>query len=283
MTDSEAPKPHTAPAKKGCLAAVLVTLVLLAGIATAVYRYCPWQKYLVPIEEEQKKLEALQQRLTLLEELVKEEKAVIQTSGETTTEPLNEEIEKLKARIDAKESKESKDEHTTQKAIAALFAYWDVRDVSDQGRPFTAQLDTLRLAAEQDDGALALIEKIAPYANKGAPPLATLREELVAAEKNIPSPEEETAVPSFLATLKKRLRPLIFIHPVRDPRLISVEQALAAHNANEALEIVNTLPDSIRISLEPWRLRLDARVNLDAALKSLMTYYSRLPEPRAAL
>ncbi|MDD4615934.1 MAG: hypothetical protein PHW76_02300 [Alphaproteobacteria bacterium] len=191
--------------------------------------------------------------------------------------PLDDELRKLKEMVESVEGQEMRAAH---KEIAAAFACWDLRDEAQRGGSFDVQLAALREASD-DPKVEEMALRLVPYAAGGTLTLPQLREELLIAEKNAPSPSEgETN--SIVAKLKKLLEPLISVKLVHDPRFSEVEIALERGDVAGSLEALRVLPQELQPGLDKLKKHMEERADLDSTIKALTTYFMTVPAQRSA-
>jgi hypothetical protein len=156
-----------------------------------------------------------------------------------------------------------------------------LREAVQTGQAFAVPLTLLQKAAADDAVLPALCARLSPYADKGLPTLAQLREVLIAGEDAVVAP---VAVPADADLTHWRdhwqdhvrgvLQHLISVHPARDPALAPVEAALASQTGAAALQDFNALPVETQKSLAEWKEKLRARVETDATLDEMNAHFT---------
>ncbi|MDD3371863.1 MAG: hypothetical protein PHE27_08590 [Alphaproteobacteria bacterium] len=249
---------------------IALVLVCIGGLALIVLTKT---NVVSSVRTEAADVEALSQRVDVLE---KQFNALVQVSPSPSENgvsvSLGEELKRLKEQV---EGSEDHQKQIAQSVVASAFAFWDLREAAMQGRPFALQLETLRVSAVGDSVAAELMSRLALYAEKGVPTLASLRETLILEEKNAPA--ESEASRSLWTRVKAFLRPLISFGRVHDSRFADLEKALGDGDAVRALEASKALPDNILVQLTEWRALLQTRVDFENAMKSLAARFLASP------
>jgi len=283
MTKTEIPPAPVLPkAQKECrpkkfcflLRALAVLLLAIAGALMLVR--CPW---FAPMQASpnvaalEKRIAVLETRVTALTEIPP---AVPSAGGtnETSDASLSESVKNLQAQVAAMDSKGSVSQQATHNLIAAAFAFLDVRDAAQQGQPFGPALAALRAASGDDATLNAQIEKLAPYAETPAPTFGQLREMLAKEELSLTEDKAADINASLSDRVKNILRPLISFHPLHDPQVVALEQALDNKDAEKASQAYKLLPDESQKKLSPWHAKLEARAELDRELRVLTVYFT---------
>ncbi len=185
----------------------------------------------------------------------------------------------------------------TRSDQALLLALGQLRAAVEGGRPFTAELDTVKTLAHQRPelaGALGGLEKSAP---EGVATVASLAQRF--RQDVAPSLLREPAEPegdSLGARILGKLRSLVVIRHVgsgatgsSDPVSAAVakaETALGSEDLGGAVAALEDLPEPDRAPAQSWltaaQRRLDAEAALDQATKSLTARLTAAPAPSAA-
>ncbi len=290
MTPTEKTPLPSEPAPRACgwrktrWACRFLTAAVLVGLGAAGVLYCPLVTPFISALPKPPELTALEQRMDILEKRLNEpheqEAAVTPPapSAPVDTISASDVVKTFETRLAQIESKNAQDRQATQKLIAETLAFWDLRQTVQEGRAFTSQLEALLAASSGDAVAAELLAKLAPYANVPTPVLPRLREALTVAETETPAPvaTQDTAA-SWWARIKAALQPLVAVRPLLDPRFAAVENALDSGEAPAALNAVRALPDDVRQSLAAWQAKLESRVAIDDALKTLSAHFTAPP------
>jgi hypothetical protein len=185
----------------------------------------------------------------------------------------------------------------TRSDQALLLALGQLRAAIDIGRPFTAELDTVKsLAHERPElaGALGGLEKSAA---QGVATVASLAQRF--RQEVAPSLLREPAEPesdSLGARILGKLRALVVIRHVgsgaagsSDPVSAAVakaETALGSEDLGSAVAALEDLPEQARAPAQSWlnaaHRRLDAETALDQATKNLTARLTAAAAPSAA-
>ena len=273
MTNSEniSSSPNACCVKKGprCFR-ILLGIALVAAAGYVALACISWQTPVGVVESG--KLGAIEQRLDAVEKQLGSAVPTQATGSPIPLGPLTEEVDKLKAQV---ENKDSQNQMIAQKFIAEAFAFWDLREAVRGGLSFAPQLAALRTAAAGNAQILDVAAKLDAYALVPPLTIAQLRESFAAEAKTAASPAVEPI--SVWEKIKALLAPLISMQPLHDPRFASVERALEFGNAAAALEAVRALPDDLQKGLATWQAKLEARIALDDAVQALATRFTTPP------
>ena len=278
---SSEPTPRACGRRKIRWACRLLTAALLIGFGAAGVLYCPLATPFLPPPTKPPERGALEQRVALLETRLNaphEQAPTIAPPATSEPSALTETVKNLETRLAQVENKNGQERQATQKLIAAAFAFWDLRQTIQEGRAFAPQREALLAASSGDAVAAEELAKLAPYAATATPVLPRLREALTAAEAEIPAPVvTQDAAASWWARIRAALQPLVAVRSLHEPRFAALENALDSGDASAALDAVQALPDETRQGLTAWQAKLEARMAIDDALKTLSAHFTAPP------
>ena len=190
------------------------------------------------------KIEEIDQRLAAVEKQLGTAVPAQATGAPIPLGPLTEEVDKLKAQV---ENKDSQGQMVAQKFVAEAFAFWDLREAVRGGQSFAPQLATLRTAAAGNAEILDLAAKLDPFALLPPLTIAQLRDSFATEAKAATASSTEPV--TFLDRLKAMFAPLISVRALHDARFAAVEKTLDSGDAEAALEAVRALPHDLQKGL----------------------------------
>jgi hypothetical protein len=270
--------PDACGKKKHCFVLILSAFVLLATFGYAAILHYPQPGVLVPVAQNPPDFSVLERRIDALETQIKALNEPVPASQAASDSPsLSDEVRTLKAQI---QNKDAQDRQTMQKFVAAAFAFWDLRELAEDGRIFVPQFAALRAVSADDPEISEWVAKLEPYAAVATPTLTQLRDSLALEEKAAPAPVAEGENSTFMSRIMALLRPLVSVRPLHDPRFADLEKALDSGDAAAAIEALNALPDDVRKSLAAWQSKLGARASLDTILLALEARFTTPSSPR---
>jgi len=277
MTNSEnksSPTSSCCSGKGGKSFRILVGVSLIIFAAYAALGLRPVKNFGV---SEATKIDEVDQRLAAVEKQLGAAVPAQATGAPIPLGPLTEEVDKLKAQV---ENKDSQTQMVAQKFVAEAFAFWDLRDAVRIGQPFAPELAILRNAAAGHAEILDLTAKLDAYALLPTATISQLRESFATESKAAVSSSAEPL--TFLDRVKAMLAPLISFRSIHDVRFAAVEKALDSGNGAAALEAVKALPEDLQKGLSAWQARLEARVALDDAIRAIGAHFTTPPAAPAA-
>jgi hypothetical protein len=166
----------------------------------------------------------------------------------------------------------------THAAVASMIAFVQLRDAAASDHGFDAELEAMRAAAKDDPALKQPLDKLAPYADKGAPGMALLREELDAQASAVEVATAKAGAQTWWERILAELRGLVLIRPLhgggaQSDILEKMNADLAQDNPGAALADMNSLPPEAQQVLADWRKQAEARA---AIMESLHAIAARL-------
>jgi len=167
----------------------------------------------------------------------------------------------------------------TQSALTQLLAFIQLREAAVSGRGFAAEFAAAKSAG--GDAFRAPLDMLSPYAEKGAPTLAVLRDELDGLEAQAAQAVDKDNAQNWRDKIRAELEGLVSVRAIHDGSTLGVMQAdLARGDLAAALDEIKSLPSGAQKILEDWRVQAEARLAVDSALRLLI---DRLAAGGAAL
>jgi hypothetical protein len=160
----------------------------------------------------------------------------------------------------------------TQNLIAQALAFAQLRDTAMSGRGFAAERTAFQSAAKSDPDFMQPLNELAPYADKGAPSLAILRQQLVDMTGDIERAMAKASAQNWWERLLAELKGLVSVRPLHgtatsDDALAAMESDLAHDDLAAALDQIKNLPPEAQKTLDDWRANVEARQKIDQALQ----------------
>lgn len=170
---------------------------------------------------------------------------------------------------------------TSTALIASAVSFIGLRETAASGRPFADELAALRETSKNDASLLELATKLEPYALKGAPTFATLRDELLQQRPSVAVAIAKGSAQHWWQRILAELQGLITVRPLHGDEkdtLTVLESALTHNNATEALEAFKNLPTDAQKDLADWQKGLEARQQADDVLKNITHHFTGLAQ-----
>jgi hypothetical protein len=164
-------------------------------------------------------------------------------------------------------------QQTAQATLAAAIAFIQLRSAAESGRGFISELAGLRSAAPDDSRFRETLDKLVPYAEKGAPVIGVLREEFMNLEAPTTEAIDKASAQNWWQRILAELKGLISIRPLHGNDATGadaeVENALAVGDVDAAITAAKTLPPEAQDVLKDWLAQAQARAAIDTALHDL--------------
>ncbi len=164
-------------------------------------------------------------------------------------------------------------QHAAQSSMASAIAFIQLRAQAEAGRGFASELTNLRNVAPDDARFRETLDKLAPYAEKGAPVLGVLRDDFINREASVSVAMDKNAVKTWWQRVLAELKGLISVRPIHGAdatdALAVTENALADGKVDAAITAVKTLPADGQEVLKDWLVKLQARAAIDTGLQDL--------------
>jgi hypothetical protein len=153
-------------------------------------------------------------------------------------------------------------------------AFVQLREAAISGRGFAHELEALQATAKNDAVLKDLAGKLAPFAEKGAPAEADLREQLAAQITVADNAIAKAGAQSWWERIVAALKGLVLIRPLHgaaspNAALDAMQEALARDDLGAALDGIKNLPPEAQKTLDDWRQKAEARQTVDEALRAL--------------
>jgi hypothetical protein len=166
----------------------------------------------------------------------------------------------------------------TQTALAKMIAFMQLRDAAASNHGFATELEAMRAAAKDAPNLKEPLDKLAPYADKGAPGLALLREELTEQTSAVEVATAKAGAQNWWERILAELRGLVLIRSLnsseaQDGALQAMKSALAGDDVAAALAAMKTLSPEAQQTLTEWQKQAEARL---AIIESLQAIANRL-------
>jgi predicted nucleic acid-binding Zn-ribbon protein len=202
--------------------------------------------------------------------------AELNPGGDTALVPdltaLTDRIAKLEAALPALKDEIGKDSSETKSAALAI-ALANLRTALDEGRPFSAELATLKALAPTPED----LGPLPGYAEKGIPTLAALKRSFAAAKDAALAPTTPKAEASIWESLWASAQGLVKVRRVDaaaigdtpDAVLARADAKLEMDDLAEAVAEVETLDGAPRAQFADWLEQAHARLDADHVLKRL--------------
>jgi uroporphyrinogen-III synthase len=163
-----------------------------------------------------------------------------------------------------------------QQAAQAL-AVAELRDALRFSSPFAQQLEAARQVIPGDGPLKTALDRLQPYAERGVPTRAELSSAFDRAAGRAVAADMGASQDGMLGGVLRRLNDVITVRRVdasaegsgTDARLAQAETKLAAGDLNEAVQIVEQLPDPALAEMQPWLEQARARMAAEQALSAL--------------
>ncbi len=290
MTDNDEPlflPPPEPKARRLLFAGVVIVLAALAAVgwwmqsnpsaSSQIDELAPLRTRVDTIEQ---KISALDARLADLNAQTEKNAAVAASSTTSSSAAdiaqLQSSLAALQASVGALQSDLKQTGNTaaaaraeTQSALTQLLAFVQLREAADSGRGFAAELAAAKSAG--GDAFKAALDMLSPYAEKGAPTLATLREELDGLEAQATQAVDKDNAQTWRDKVRAELEGLVSVRSIHDGSMLgAVQTDLARGNLAAALDEIKNLPPGAQKVLEDWRAQAEARLAVDNALRLLI-------------
>jgi hypothetical protein len=304
MTEKETPSVESAPppATKGRrwryrLGAALLLAAALGG-AWGGWQVAEEQRTALPVSVVPVRAEAEPARLAALEARVAKLEALTAEAGDADTiepaPPLPSEIaapshdlDDLRAQVKALQAdvgKASDKVDQSQQARvgerAALVAFVQLQRAASGSHPFANEVHTFRQTLTDPAGVQDDLQSLEALAAQGVPTAAQLVAQFATVRSTAEDAMRRAAATTWQDRVKVLLSSLIAVRDLRDKgspegRMAALADAVEAEQWGGVLEKVTQLPEAAQLALQPWRDRVLARFNLDAALDRLAADWTR--------
>ncbi|HEU0118326.1 MAG TPA: hypothetical protein VFR09_06800 [Alphaproteobacteria bacterium] len=315
MTDAQQFPTPFPPPKKSCLKRKLIcflfSVILIVALAVA-FTFCPWFEKLhgttAPAD-----VSELQQRVTTLENQVRdlgsavnavnahanisasetptpEGPTAIQVAAPTAAPPadiaklqvdvgtLTAELAALQNEVKQTGSHAAESQQATQTTLATAIAFIQLREAVASGQAFTTELATMRDAARNDTVFQDNLTKLEPFAAKGAPTLATLRENLLTIEPQADVALDKANAQGWWQGFLAELKGLVSIRKQHGAGATDafaiMESDLAKNDIPSALTELQNMPAEAQQPFAEWREGATARAKADDVLHDMAAHFT---------
>lgn len=286
--EAEAPKPAK---KSGAGSIVLVwLLVLAAALAVGTLALGPkvndlFRQTHSDDQATETRLELIERRLATIETALAtqakrlDETAKLAGAGLAPTPPntqLEDQVARLTARLESAERALAEVAAKRETNPALLLAIGQVREAARSGQPYASELAVARLAASTDAAILALLDGLAPSAERGLPTLAALKRAFEAAKPSILK-EAAPADADWKAKTLDRLSKLVTVRRIgetappesADGAVARAEAALARDDLAAAAGALANLEGPAAEAAKPWLAEAARRLEGERRLSEL--------------
>jgi hypothetical protein len=214
----------------------------------------------------EKRIDALETKVNSLTEVA----AAVPSAPSAEDLSLQDTVKNLQAQMADIQSHSDQGQESARQSVSAAFAFWDLREATKSGGPFTAELAAFR-QSESNPEMRAEADALTSYAGSPPPNLSELTQELHDLEPSLSNPVSHDEPLTVWQKTKTALGSFISIHPLHNRELADVEKALASGSAADAFDAYRFLPPEIQHQLAPWGEKLEARLTVDKTVATLRT------------
>ena len=171
-------------------------------------------------------------------------------------------------------------EQTTATSLAAAIAFIELREVATSNQSFSHELKIMEDASKGDSGFQDALNQLAPYAEKGAPTLAELHDQLGALEVPTFQALDRSEAANWWDRLLAEFKSLVSVRRIHGESTTDIFAPLDANlskgDIGAALASMQMLPPSARNTLSEWREHALARQKIDEALHAIADHFTSL-------
>jgi len=161
----------------------------------------------------------------------------------------------------------------TQATVAEMIAFIQLREAAVTGRGFTHELATMQNAAKNDVRFTEPLDRLVPYAEKGAPTLFTLREQLTAQAADAEQAIAKASAQNWWERILIELKGLVSVRSLHESGPANafrvMESDLDRGDLASAVDGMKNLPPEAQKTLEDWHTKADVRRTVDDNLRAM--------------
>lgn len=161
-----------------------------------------------------------------------------------------------------------------QTALTKMVAFVQLRDAVASDHGFAHELEVMRAAAKDDPGLKEPLDKLTSYAEKGAPNIILLREQLTEQTSATEVATAKAAAQTWWERILAEFRGLVLIRPLHsdgaeEAGLEQVKTPLAHDDLDAALDAMKNLPLEAQQVLADWRKQAEARLAITDSMRAI--------------
>lgn len=285
---------------------IVVAILIAAGLFAAVF-FMPMHGGFMATSgagASQEQLSSMERRIHTLEDRANETDARLETMSngpqigeQSSVRPISpsdlahmqNDVAQVAAVIGNLQDQIKQSGSASQNSLAKMVVFIQLHDAAASDRGFAHELDAMRAATKDDPGLKDTLDKLAPYAEQGAPTIALLRERLAAQSSAAEVATAKATAQSWWERILAEFRGLVLIRPVNggdaeDKGLEPVQAALEKDDLVGALAVEKNLSPAVQQVLGDWQKQAEARLAINAGIQAIADHLaaSGVPTPAVA-